>query len=82
MVPEKQYQVEIEVTTIGDQAVIKLAIDGRELIHWKGNRSQLGIIDAWRLPQDASPGLGDYRTRTRFGDIHLRMLTGEAKVLR
>jgi len=82
MVPEKQYQVEIEVTTTGDQAAIKLAIDGRELIRWKGNRNQLEIIDAWRLSEGSSPGLGDYRTRTRFGDIHLRMLTGEAKLLR
>ncbi|MCO6456290.1 MAG: hypothetical protein J5I93_13410 [Pirellulaceae bacterium] len=64
------------IVTVTRQEVT-LTVDGRLVIHWKGDPSRLSLSDYWRTPDDKALFLGAYNCRYRFHRLTLEPLAGQ-----
>src|SRR5207245_2429718 len=68
----------------GDQASINVKLDGEPYLSWQGPQSALTRAReiGHFLNNDDALGLGTYRATVLFHSARVRMLSGEAKLLR
>ena len=62
--------------------VVTMAIDGRTIVHWTGNRDRLSLSDYWKTPKRNAMFLGTYDCRYRFYRVTLETISGEGVALR
>ena len=76
------YALTVRVTPEADQVAIAVALDGKPLVAWKGPPSALSIDPGWEIPVKPCLGLVTDRTEVIFASARLRMLSGQAQMLR
>lgn len=76
----KQGQLSQVVVTVRESGV-RMEVDGRRIVDWKGTAKQLSLSDYWSTPQASAMFLGAYDCRYRFYRITLEPLSGDGKVL-
>ena len=76
------YRLKVQVTVRDREAEIVAVLDGKPLVKWSGPWSVLSLRPIWRLPVRAAPGLMANDVSVVFRRVRLRMLSGEAKLLR
>jgi hypothetical protein len=72
----------VRVVPAGDQVEIDATLNGSALVHWQGPVSSLPAPDWWGIPNAKCPGLVSSSVRSVFHSVRLRMISGEAKLLR
>lgn len=77
-----EYRAECRVIVQGNQAIITVTLDGEPYFRWSGLQSALSVLDTKRLPDPTVLGLGAFGSNTVFRRVALRMLSGEARLLR
>ncbi|KPJ74918.1 MAG: hypothetical protein AMS14_04570 [Planctomycetes bacterium DG_20] len=82
LVNGREYALDITVVAKGDQARIAVRLDGKPYIAWRGPQSALSLSPNWALPKPGCLGLVTYRSVVAFGSVRLKMLSGEARLLR
>jgi hypothetical protein len=70
------------VTLTGDQAEIDVKLNGNPLIHWKGPVSSLPSPEWWAIPNAKCPALVSSSVKSAWHSVRLRMVSGEATLLR
>ncbi len=70
---------EIVVTVLKDR--INVAIDGQEVINWKGDLSRLTPSGYWTTPNNEQLLVGSYRCRYRFHRLSIEPISGEGEVI-
>ena len=78
----RQYSVNVKVLVDDHEAWITVTLDGEPLIAWRGAPSALSLNTRWRLPLPGYLGLAHSETTVVFRSVRLRMLSGEARLLR
>jgi len=76
------YRALIQVMVSGDEAAITVGLNGKGIIRWRGPQSALSVYPPWKVPDARCLGLVTWRSVATFGRIRLRMLSGEARLLR
>jgi hypothetical protein len=71
-----------EVITTVRKDGVDVVIDGRSVIHWRGDPGRLSLNDYWRTPHDEALFLGAYDCRYRFLRVSLTPLSGAGRPLR
>ncbi len=82
LVNGREYALDIAVVAKGDQARIAVRLDGKPYIDWRGPQSALSMNPNWYLAEPRCLGLGAWQTTVVFRTARLKMLTGEARLLR
>jgi len=82
LVNGREYALDITVVVKGDQARIAVRLDGKPYINWRGPQSALSLPSAWALPKSGCLALGAWGSTVVFGSVRLKMLSGEARLLR
>ena len=75
------HALEVTVKTSGGAADIDVRLDGKPYFHWQGANSSVSLWDAYKLPPGNRLGLGAWGGEIVFKSAHVRMLSGQAKVL-
>lgn len=78
----QEYEFDITVLVVRDQADITIMANGKLHLHWQGPQSALRVSDLWRLPDPKVLGLGVEYTPMVFKSVRLKMLNGKARLLR
>lgn len=81
VVTDKSHSLEATVRMKGDTATIIVDLDGKRLLEWTGKPGRFSLHPAWRLKDDRQVGLRSWQP-FEFEAAQLRMLTGEAKLIR
>ncbi|MBE3100155.1 MAG: hypothetical protein IMZ44_23800 [Planctomycetes bacterium] len=76
------HNVIVSVHVEADRAAIAVRLDGRPYINWKGPLEALSTSGTWRIRPSGALGLGASNCSIEFRSARLRMLSGEAKLLR
>ncbi len=82
LVNGREYALHITVVAKGDQAQIAVRLDGKPYINWRGPQSALSLSSWWALPKSGCLGLGTHESTVVFRSVRLKMLSGEARLLR
>ena len=82
LVNGREYTLDITVVAKGDQARIATRLDGQPYIAWSGSQSALSMLSYLALPKSGCLGLGAYGSVVAFRSVRLRMLSGEARLVR
>jgi hypothetical protein len=77
-----EYCVALKVRTQGQATDVAVTLDGKPLMSWQGKASCLSIPGEWHMPSTTSLGFGAWNVQAVFRSVRLRMLSGEAKLLR
>jgi hypothetical protein len=78
----KRYKLVVRVQTQDDTAKIQADLDGKRILDWTGKCDRLSITPGWSLGDDSRPGLHPWGLDIRYHSVKLRMLSGEAKLVR
>ncbi len=78
----RPYTVRISVLAQGNNARVDVSLNGKQVIQWQGPQSALSPPGAWQLPVRRCLGLGTWGSAVAFRRVRLRMLSGEARLLR
>jgi len=78
----REYVITIRVLAGRDRAQVAASLNGRPYIAWRGPESALSLYKEWVLPQRGSLGLCAYESTVVFRSVRLKMLSGEARLLR
>jgi len=81
-VGKRDHTVHVTVEVMGQAGRVRVMFDGQPHIDWKGPLSALSVPQKWTLPVPQAIGLGAFFSRARFSRVRLKMLTGQARVLR
>ena len=76
------YRLRIGVRVDGDEVAITTTLGGRQVVDWKGAVSALSISGGWSLPEAGVFGVGAWKSCYAVHRMRLKMLTGEARLLR
>lgn len=60
---------------------VTVAVDGREVLHWEGDSSRLGLSEYWATPNESALFLGAFNCGYRFHRIGLTPITGDGRML-
>lgn len=60
---------------------VRVTVDGRTVIRWRGDPSRLSLGDYWKTPHAEALFLGAYDCRYRFHRVGLTPITGEGRAL-
>ncbi len=82
LVNGREYSLRIKVLLEGGQADIAVILDGKPYMNWHGLASALSVHHSWRLPQAGCLGLGVNNSHVVFRSVRLRILSGNARLLR
>ena len=79
----KIYRLHVRVV-LGDATTVQITstIDGKPFVSWKGKRSALSLSKSWQCSQPLALGLGTFRAPAQFLSARLRMLTGNAEIVK
>jgi hypothetical protein len=77
----REYVAHARVVVENDVADIRVDLDGKQIIVWRGPPSALSIFDGWRLPAPRQIGLGVSKGAASFRSAQLVMLSGTARPL-
>ena len=77
---KRVYHVGVQVKLSGDQAHIKVLLDGKPYISWGGPQSALSAN--YKVSRQGCFGLGLWGAGVLFSEGRLKMLSGEARLLR
>jgi serine/threonine protein kinase len=78
---DKLRTADIRVSMKGDIATIRVEMDGKRVIDFAGHPDRFSLNPAWSLGDDRRVGLRAWEG-FRFESVQLKMLTGEARLLR
>ena len=78
----RQYVLYIQVRVEAGQAQIDVDLDDKSLVRWRGEESALSVGSYGTLRHPRSPGLGVNECDVVWHQVRLRMLSGEARLLR
>jgi len=78
----REYAVHARVLLTHDLAEVTATLDGKKLFVWQGSQSALSLYPLWTLPQQGCLGLVAGNTAVTWHDLRLKMLSGEARLLR
>ena len=65
-----------------EKARIHVGLNGRSIIDWEGEQSDLSARGGWDVPQAGCLGVGANGAIITWRSARLRMLSGEARLLR
>jgi hypothetical protein len=65
-----------------DRVRIAIALNGKQIIQWQGRPKQFELLRGMELPNQNAPGLFAYNCAVDFRSARLRMISGEAKLLK
>ncbi len=82
LVNGREYALHITVLAKGGQARIAVLLDGKPYINWRGPQSALSLYPNWHLREPGCLGLGAFASVVVFRSVRLKMLSGEARLLR
>jgi hypothetical protein len=71
----RTYDVRIKVRPEDHEAAVRVAIDGKYTIRWRGPQSALTVGEYWRLPRPDCPGLTSYNADVAFPGVRLKTLS-------
>ena len=77
-----EYQLNVKIAVTASQAHVTVTLDGKPLIDWKGPESALSHQGGWGPPRPGFLAVGFSNSTGVFNSIRLKMLSGEAKVVR
>jgi len=78
----RPYALDVTVALRGEEASIVAKLNGKSLVSWRGPVADLSLYPGWTLPQKGRVALGTTDATTVFRAARLRMLSGEARLLR
>jgi hypothetical protein len=81
IVTNKSHSLQATVQRKGDNATIRIDLDGKRLVDWTGNPNRFSLHPAWRLNDDRQLGLRSWQV-FEFESAQLRMMTGQANPVR
>ena len=81
IVGNKTHVLEARVSLKGDTATIQVDLDGKRLVAWTDKPTRFSLHPAWRLKDDRQVGLRAWEV-FEFEAVHLRMLSGQPRLLR
>jgi len=76
------YTVDITVRGEDETVTIAVHLDGKPYVRWSGEPEDLSLWSGWALPQRGAFGVGAWESQVTFRHLRLKMLTGEARLLR
>jgi len=82
LVNGREYALHITVVAKGDQAEIAVRLDGKPYTAWRGPQSALSVYSDWDLREPGCLGLGTWKATVVCRSVRLKMLSGEARLLR
>jgi hypothetical protein len=69
----RQHQLS-EVTVTVKPTGVRMTVDGKSIVNWKGTAKQLSLSDYWQTPDDTALFLGSYDCRYRFHRLSLERI--------
>ena len=77
------YRLHVRVV-LGDAKAVQVTatIDGKAFVSWKGKRSALSLSKSWDCSQPLALGLGTFQKPAQFLSARLRMLSGNAEIIK
>jgi len=66
----RQHQLS-EVTVMVEPTGVRMTVDGKTIVNWKGTAEQLSLSDYWQTPNNTALFLGSYDCRYRFHRLSL-----------
>ena len=83
VVAGRRHDFRVRVACAGGQADVAVELDGASYFGWKGPESELSIDFAgWDVPHQRTIGIGVQGGRVTYHELTLKMLDGEAWLLR
>ena len=79
LIDGKEYTIQVKVVVKEDQAGIRIGLNGKLALEWKGSPKQLAPYTSWKLPDTRTLGLGAYSAVIVFKQATLKMTSGRAK---
>jgi len=79
LVNGKEYTLQVKVLVQKNAALIRVGLNGKLVLEWKGDPRTLTPYSGWTLPNTRTLGLGAYRAEVIFKRAILRMTSGRAK---
>ena len=73
----KKHKVFVSVRRLDATASIRMELDGREVISWKGDPSSLSLNADWSMPWVNALGLGSMQSKDVFHSVRIRMINGK-----
>jgi tetratricopeptide (TPR) repeat protein len=73
------YVLQVKVIAKKDQASIRIGLDEKLALEWKGDPKTLSPYRSWALPDSRTLGLGSYSAAVDFKKATLKMTNGRAK---
>jgi len=78
----KTYRLQATVRRRGDEAAIRITLDGKEYMQWRGPAGSLSVRQNWAVSKKGALGLGAHESAVEFSRVRLRMLSGRAAIVR
>jgi hypothetical protein len=76
------HTIDAKVLREKDQVRIVIHLGGKPLTQWQGRPKQFELLRGMELPNQDAPGLFAYNCRVDFRSARIRMVSGEAKLLK
>ena len=70
-----------EIVCTVEPGRVRVTVDGRSWIDWRGSADRLSLGDYWRTPREEALFLGAYDCRYRFTRVSLEPLSGTGRAL-
>jgi len=78
----KAHVMEATVKSKDGKASVAIELDGKPFLHWTGDPADVKSPPPWNVPEKGQIGIGSSSSVYEIGAIQLKMLSGEAKMLR
>ncbi|MFO8014023.1 MAG: hypothetical protein R6X20_12050 [Phycisphaerae bacterium] len=78
----RPYNASVRVERTGDRVSLRGYLDGRLLTQWSGPVSGVSLRPEWTIPDSSRLGLMVNLLEATFRNLRLKMLSGEARLLR
>ncbi len=73
------HRLRVTVRRRGDDVELRAALDGKELMQWRGPPARLALNPHWGVWHAEVIGIGAHQAEVEFHQLRLRMLTGRWK---
>ena len=78
----RDHYLQVRVDLEDEKARIRVGLNGRSIIDWEGEQSDLSARGGWDVPQAGCLGVGANGAIITWRSARLKMLSGEARLLR
>ncbi len=72
----QRYDVLAEVRTNGENAAIRISLNGEPFVHWEGKQASLSTWEGWNMPNPNRPMLGSHGNVVTFHEVRVRPAGG------